>query len=195
MNYIKAFFLVAWMALSSCDGTLGTRAYLDWAQDSTNGMRTITTDGRLTYTLQYQPPEMVYLMRYHEDDPGEAVKEQRLSQISSLRHYVLQIGLADGKGNFLDLAPTDEEKQQLVYYLSYPFQNDIALKGNQGWQAPVLYHFERSMDMKASRTVVLGFEDDNSHDEGSVIRITSPYLNINEVLLRTIENHNKKPKL
>ncbi|AEL26981.1 hypothetical protein [Cyclobacterium marinum] len=195
MNIFKAFFLVTGMILSSCDDTLGTQDYLDWAQDSANGMKAEISDGRLIYTLQYQPPEMVYLMRYREDGADKTVREERLKQISTLRHYILKIGLSNGKGNFLDLASTEEEKQRLVYYLSYPFQNDIALMGSHGWQSPVLYHFERSMDMKASRTFVLGFENDENYSGMSVIRVLSPDLGINEVLLETNENHTKKPKL
>lgn len=63
--------------------------------------------------------------------------------------------------------------------------------GSHGWQSPVLYHFERSMDMKASRTFVLGFENDENYSGMSVIRVLSPDLGINEVLLETNENHTK----
>lgn len=181
--------------MASCDGTLDGRSYLDWAQDSANGMRVVSTDGKFTFTLQYQPPEMVYLMRYRQEGVDRDLRDERIREISNLRHYVLTLGLANGKGDFLDLAPSDQEKQRLVYYLSYPFQEDIALRGTKGWETPVLYHFERSMDMKTSRTIVLGFEDDGSHAGGSVLRISSSYLGIDELLLGTSENHTKKPRL
>jgi hypothetical protein len=71
----------------------------------------------------------------------------------------LSIGLADGKSDPLWQGAANKiAYQQRVYQLSYQLQENIYLEQDGGRLPCVLYHFERSYDLRPERVVVLAFE-------------------------------------
>ncbi len=106
------------------------------------------------------------------------------SEESDLQQYVLKISRADEQIDLLNNKDlTDKELQQLLYYFSYTFQKDIYLETENGLNPCVLYHFERSYDLKGSRNFILGFTEPNDNEPKKIV-IDSPVFNSGPVKIR-----------
>lgn len=156
-NGIYMLFLATLMAC--CNRPLERDAYISWVTSERSGLRDILTNGDYFFDVQYQPAEMVYLQRYSESNASEEERDAALAEISTLQYYTLTVGMIDNSVDFIQSGTSGpEERQAKIYYFSYPFQEDIALIEGGEKRSPVLFHFERSMDMKNRRTFVMGFE-------------------------------------
>ncbi len=156
MKATRVYYLVyiGWLiGLCSCSHTLDKQQYIEWVHDYANQLHVSKEVGDYVYDVQFTPAAYIWLQRANQD--ANAVKN--IEQIDSVQYYTLTIGVKSN-ADFIDYQVQDMvEKQRKLYYFSYLFQNDIQLEQN-GRQFPcILFHFERPVDLKASRTFVLGF--------------------------------------
>jgi hypothetical protein len=97
--------------------------------------------------------------------------DSALHDTEHLQYYTLTVGLPESTNDFLEnQVSSPEEKQQLLYYYSYQFQNDLTLEDGDSKLPCVLFHFERSADIKNSRTFVLAFE--NLHADSREVNLS-----------------------
>lgn len=146
----------------SCSGKLDRKEFIEWIRDSKNGLHVQKQSGDYLLDVQYQPPSYMVLQRNPTIGAEEFIKE--IEKKENLQYYVLKIGVLHKNIDFLSYeVESSIQKQQKLYYYSYSFQNDIQLEDTGELLPCVLYHFERSADVKGSRTFVLAFE--NKHRE------------------------------
>lgn len=171
MKTIKAILLVLIPVIfTSCNNTLDEHAFSRWMTDYDNGLHVRRASGDYLLDLQFTPASYVAL---HENSGGDF--RVRVKELEDLQYYTLTIGLSDSNDDFLNHGIRDQqEKQRLLYYYSYLFQDDITLEDNGTVLPCVLYHFERSADMKNSRTFVLAFENPYRESTESKVVIQSP---------------------
>src|SRR5690606_27290553 len=130
-----------------------------------------------------------------ESGSGREEMERELERISGLQYFTLTIGLGESDVDFIRAGTTDEgERQKKIYYFSYPFQDDVFLMENGKKLTPALFHFERSMDMKNSRTFVLGFENTGSGSGYATFLIDSPFFGPEPIELKINKTDIKKLK-
>jgi hypothetical protein len=93
-----------------------------------------------------------------------------------LQYYTLTVSLADKSQDLITYGVADEaQAQRKQYYFSYLFQNDIVLEDNGKSLPCILYHFERSVDVKHGRTFVLAFETAGAPSTEATMVITSEH--------------------
>ena len=145
--------------MSACNGPLNAKDYIAWVQDYDNGLRVIREANNFVFDLQYQPTEYVWLQRNKGEINKGGVRDDK-SAIDELQYYTLTIGVKDNLADFVDYAVQSiNEKQEKLYYFSYDFQQDIKLDENGKTLPCILFHFERTLDLKPTRTFVLGFKN------------------------------------
>jgi len=164
--------LIAAMFLAGCSGKLDRKEYINWVRDYDNELHVQKKSGDFVFDLQYQPEAYVLLQRnpaLTKDGYNDAVKE-----IEGLQYYILTVSLADKSRDIVQYDVADEaELQRKLYYFSYLFQNDIQLNDNGTMLPCVLYHFERSVDVKTGRTFVLAFEAPKTPSTEATLNITA----------------------
>ena len=169
-KYLLVVFAAWWVG---CQSNLGKSDYIDWVQDYENNLRAYKKVGEYFFDLQYQPPEYLQLIRQHYNEGAE--KPISPTVADDLQYYKLEIGISDVATDFINYGiESIADKQKKTYYLSYTFQNDIYLKQAGESLSCVLFHFERSVDLKSSRTFVLAFENRFKGEQQAQLVIDSP---------------------
>jgi hypothetical protein len=159
-NIHFVFWLICLPFFTSCQSGLSKDDYVAWIKDYDNGLHVKRTYSEFVFDLQYQPPAYIWLQR--QNVPFQKLDTSEIASLSRIQHYILTVELTDNEADLISYKVKDRtEQQRRVYYFSYQFQNDIFLEEN-GVRLPcVLYHFERAIDLKRSRTFILGFENPN----------------------------------
>jgi hypothetical protein len=140
----------------SCTSRLERADFMRWVQDYEHKLHVQTVYSEYVFDVQYQPAAYRMLLQKPELTAEEFAQGQ---QGDDLQYYTLTISLQDNQTDFLSYGvATMEEKQQKLYYYSYNFQDAIHLEEGGKTFPCVLYHFERSADVRNSRTFVLEFE-------------------------------------
>jgi hypothetical protein len=168
--------------MTACSSRLEPQDYMAWVENYDNGLHIQRPVGPFVFDLQYKPSLYMLLQQTPQITPAQ-LKEVSLE--TEMQYYTLTLGLADGKGDFLNYQTANyTEQQQKLYYFSYLFQDHIYLE-EDGKKLPcLLFHFERSYDLKPSRTFVLGFESPSKGLAPAQVVIESPWLNTGPVKLQ-----------
>ena len=190
LRIVVVFTLLAGL-LSACSSELPRQEYIQRVERYENGLHIKKEAGTYTVDVQYKPAPYV-LLQEETPNPGDTAGfGAKLAEYEAIQYYTLTIGLQDSKEDFLRHGvSTVVEQQQKLYYYSYLFQNDLYVEEN-GQKLPcVLFHFERSYDLKPSRTFVLGFEQAASgQSETAELVIHSRWLQAEPIRVR-IEKQN-----
>jgi hypothetical protein len=170
---IIMMMVVSVALLSSCTNSLDREEFFQWMRNEKNGLHIVQSSGDYKFDVQFEPSNYVAL-RQHAESPGQAVGDV-LKEAQNLQYFTLTVGLVNQEGDFLDHNVSNlSQKQQMLYYYSYQFQDDIKLE-DEGTTLPcVLYHFERSADVKNSRTFVMAFENPHKDSKEVKLVIQSP---------------------
>ncbi|HTF21023.1 MAG TPA: hypothetical protein VK658_23270 [Chryseolinea sp.] len=168
--YIPGFVLLA--LLSCCTHTLDRNEYVQWVRDYDNGLHVSKWIGEYDLDVQYQPAQYVRLQKMGTGSyQGEPVGE---NGGGALQYYLLTLGLHGKNTDFISYGVSDAaEKQRKLYYFSYRFQDEITLEEGDEKLPCVLYHFEKPVDLKGSRTILLGFEQRTNKPETATLKIDS----------------------
>lgn len=167
MRYI--LFVLMLVMTASCQRHLDGEAFGKWIHDMDNGLHVQKRSGDFLFDVQYEPSSYVALKQVISS-PGMSY-DSALHDTEHLQYYTLTVGLPESTNDFLEnQVSSPEEKQQLLYYYSYQFQNDLKLEDGGSKLPCVLFHFERSADIKNSRTFVLAFE--NLHPDSREVNLS-----------------------
>lgn len=121
--------------------------------------------GEFRFTVKYEPPENdregnkneveYFKVKLEKNDDQDVV--QYLSNISGFT------------------------KEEVLYYLSYRLKDEIFLEQGSKRERSVLYHFERSFDLKSGRVINVGFAPSLESKEELTLLIDSDLLNVGPV--------------
>lgn len=173
-NFLIPGFVLLCILLQGCMGPLDRDEYIHWIRDYDNGLHVSKQIGEYVVDVQYQPAQYTQLQKmstgsYHDTGANK-------DTLDEIQYYILTVGLADESVDFIDYRVRDvEEKQRKLYYFSYRFQYDITLEEG-GKEFPcVLYHFERPVDLRGSRTILLGFEQHTNNSKEATLKISADH--------------------
>lgn len=175
INAVRALGIsLAIVTLAGCSGKLDREAYVKWIRDYDHELHVKEEHDEFVFDLQYTPADYVWLQR-NATTTDHATYEAEKKDIEQTQYYTLTISVKDDATDFIDYGISDiQEKQRKLYYFSYLFQDDIKLEEN-GEQLPcVLFHFEKPVDLKRSRTFMLGFENIHPDAKEARLVISSP---------------------
>ncbi len=180
-TYLLVYGLI--LGVLSCSQSLSQEEYMAWVEDYENGLHIAKTLGDFSFDLQYKPTQYVLFQE------GVSPEGENLSVDDNMQYYTLVIGLNNKNIDFIDSGISEQERAEKLYYYSYLFQNDIYLEEN-GQRLPcLLFHFERSYDLKTSRTFVLAFDNPNPGSKKTQFVIDSPWLNVGPVKFYVDKNN------
>jgi len=149
----------------SCSKNLEKDDYIRWVRDYSNGLHVVKRASPYSFDLQYQPAEYLSVIT-----DGSVAQPQ-----NDLQYYTLKINVDDPTIDIIQHQATDAaNKQQLIYYYSYLFEQDIFLEEDSLKMPCVLYHAEQT-DLRKTRTFVLAFENTKVTSEETVLVIQSPH--------------------
>jgi hypothetical protein len=174
--------LVVLLGFSSCSSSLNSKQYTAWVENPENKLHLIRKIGDYKFDLQYKPAEYVFLQQIKDQPVAGIDYLKAIEDIGSMQYYTLIIGLDDISEDLINYnIHSEAEKQERLYYLSYLFQNDIYIEGDSSKLPCILFHFERSYDLKPTRTFVLAFENPNKAESITQLVIDSPIFNTGPV--------------
>ena len=196
---IKFLLHILWTALllplSGCEKGLNTKDYANWIKDTDNGLRAKKKVNHHTFDLQYLPAEYVWWQRNKMTADKEKMQDE-VRAIEELQYYTLTLGIENDLVDFVDYGVQDlTEKQQKLYYFSYGFQQDLKLEVNGRLLPCVLFHFERTLDLKSTRTFVLGFENDGKDTGETRLIIESGWISTIPVKIKISKKNIPKLRL
>lgn len=144
------------LALAACTASVDRDQYVQWVESYENGLHVKQRVNDYWLDVQYKPADYVALQRIAHSEAPLSVAQAR-QQVDHLQYYTLTVSTEDPQDDLLRYG-TLAEQQRLLYYFSYELQSAIHLEEGQQQLSCVLYHFERSYDLKSTHTFVLGFE-------------------------------------
>ncbi len=158
MNRLNPNYWIGLWILCYCTGCgpIAPEEYRQWVEDPDNGLVQHKEAGDYRYELQYRPLAYSALQHY-----GPSMQSAELDTYTKenggLQYLELKLSPKNGKDLLQFGAQSEEDLQRRAYHFSYRMQERIFLE-QQGQRFPcVLYHFERSFDLKPGRTFLLGF--------------------------------------
>lgn len=170
---------------SSCKSELDKEEYVSWIEDYENGLHVTRDVGEYNFDLQYKPSEYLEIQTAAYTPIGNEEEGK-----NNMQYYTLTVSLNSKRSDLINHdVKNAQEKAEKLYYLSYQFANDIFIEEN-GERFPCqLFHFERSYDLKPSRTFVLGFENPKAESASARLIIDSPYFKLGPVKIKVNKNN------
>jgi hypothetical protein len=162
-NVVFALLLIV---AAGCSPSPSSKDYVDWIRAYENGYRIKKEYNDVVLDVQYQPSAYMSIQRNGFFDSKKYGSEK--NELDKTSYYTLTI--ASPEGDFITTHTSSmEEKQRLLYYFSYLFQNDIKLKKGEEALPCVLYHFERGADLNGKLSFAIGFENNESVDHADLV--------------------------
>ncbi len=154
----QVYWVLLLCSLLACRSEYLPSDFLSYANDPTNGLRTVKRVGGLEFDLLYQAPAYIIANELRTNAIAPEVFKSRREALTELQYYRLKIGVADGSENITTYGVTDVGGQQdRLYYLSYHFQDDLRLIQGRDTLRASFCHFERNYDIAPHRTFMLAF--------------------------------------
>jgi len=175
MTSKSLFIIVCLISCQACQNAPGDKGYMEWVRDYNNGLHVKNEVDDLIFDLQYQPSEYVWIQRSGSFDEKEF--SQNRDELDQIQYFTLSISSNKNMDVINSLSQNAIDKQRVLYYFSYTFQNDIQLEQDGELLPCVLYHFERNVDIRNGRSFVLGFENKGSKSNEVKLAIKSDQLN------------------
>ena len=181
---LRTLFVAATFLLVGCNSSLDQRAYVRWVEDPDHGLRVQRAVNDYLLKLQYRPTDYVALQRINQnrDVNKTLVFDQVRQEVAPLQYYTFSVQTLEPANDLLRHG-TAAEKQRLLYYLSYELQHALHLEEQHQPLPCVLYHFERSYDLKQTHTIVLGFPQSDTPGPTATLVIDPPLFNPDPVRL------------
>lgn len=131
--------------------------YVEYVERESNGLRHTQQIGDMRFQVQYCPTEYLLIKEYKTGDLSEKVVEERRKDNEGLLFFKLRIS-ADGSNDVLNYhLNSGEEYYARVQYLSYGFEENIALVNERDTIFPALFHFERTYGVAPFADFMMAF--------------------------------------
>jgi hypothetical protein len=180
---------VVLLFLVSCNSRLAPKEYLKWIQDYKNELHVLKNEGEYSFDLQYEPLQYKWLLQQDEASLTQIPDFQKDS-LSDIQYYLLTIGLQNKDIDVIDYGLEDiSQKQQKLYYFSYEFEHHINLEEGSKVLPCILFHFEKPLDLKPSRTFILGFENPFKDSKEATLVIQSEYFGALPIKIKVKKNN------
>lgn len=194
---MRSIFLLIVLVLFtfSCTEELSPVDYDNWVKSAENGLHKEKRVGDYVFDIQYKTPEFMVLNLLKGKVERKAQLDSLTNKYKDLHYFNLQIGLKNQSEDLLKYRlQSEQEYNDRLYYFAYNFEKDLKLKVGEQELPCALFVFERSFDLKPSRSFVLAFEKDSTVNEDITLVIDSPYFNTGKVQV-TINTQQEIPSI
>ncbi|HXA01109.1 MAG TPA: hypothetical protein VNW99_03920 [Cytophagaceae bacterium] len=199
MKAIKLMFILSiiFCVISCQPKELNPAEYTEWVKDYSHGLHKMKTVGDIVFDLQCKPVEFIVVNEQKGNIPDKELLDTRVNELSKNQYYTLSLKVKDKTVDFLKYKVTSEKEfYEKLYYYSFAFQNDIFLEDGGKMLPCKLFHFERSYDLKKSRTFELSFPAAENSTSDKTIVINSKDLNCGPVRIKINQDDlNSTPRI
>lgn len=174
-NLLFACFLY----LTSCNTSLSPEKYSEWATSLESGLsKTLSSEG-YDYNIKYEPLPLVALKRNGSDIEKEEL-DKFLSDAKGTHYFLMEVSVTTGEDLITYQAISHAEMQRKIHYFAYRLQGDISFRMGKETFPCDIFHFERSFDLKPSRTFVIGFNSNETDSSDNPITLIIDSVLLNE---------------
>ena len=181
--------------LASCSKSeLDGDEFIKYVENESNNLKTTKEIGDLSFQLQYCPTEYLLLKEYKTDRLPNGMVEQRKKENDSLQMFKLRIKTQKGDDILNYGIGSMEDYHARMEYLSYGFEENIALVTGTDTIFPAIFHFERTYGVAPFADFMMAFNTNIKHHENFQIIIDDNVFNTG-LLKFSYNNIQNTPKL
>lgn len=144
------------MLFAGCQKSYTRSEYIHWVEGSDSGCMVEKEVGDFKFRVQYKPS--AYQVLKSKSVKSKEDFEGSVSKWESSLVFLMQLGLKNGEDLLGYNVSSMENKQRLIYYLSYDMGKQIYIEQGDKKVYCDMFHFERSYDLKKWRNFNLGFD-------------------------------------
>lgn len=163
--YIFLFFLLT--ALYSCSkGKLDGDDYANYIENKNNPLNKEKQIGDLSFQLQYCPLEYLLMKEFKTTHLSHKIIDQRKKENDSLLYFRLRIKGKDQNGDVINYKiSSNEDYYTRLDYLSYGFEENLALANGKDTVFPAIFHFERTYGIAPYADFMMAFKTNPVKDK------------------------------
>lgn len=193
-----ALCLCSVLVMTACNsGALSGKDYVNYIENEKNGLKHSKQINELSYQLQYCPAEYLLIKEYKTFDVSQKLLDAKINTKDSMLNFQLRIQNTAGNGDVLNTgSPSKEDYYNRIEFLSYGFEESIALINSKDTIYPAIYHFERTYGVAPYADILFAFNASKFMTEDVSVIINDRVFN-NGLLKFTLTNtdRTKLPKL
>lgn len=132
--------------------------YMQYVENEKNGLKHTKQIGDMSFQMQYCPTEYLLLNEHKTEQLSHEIVEERLMHNDSMLFFKLRIK-ADGSNDVLNYQlNSSDDYYARIQYMSYGFEESIALVHKVDTIFPALFHFERTYGIAPYTDFMLAFD-------------------------------------
>lgn len=153
--------------ISSCSRDLSPIAYVQYVENSVNGLKQETIIEGTKVTLQYKPLDYIIVQNLKQEQINQVQYNQAKSeQGKGYIYFNLRLSINEGQGW------SDPSKEDTFHsILAGEFKEQIHLKLDDQKIPASIYYLETGMGVFPHSTVLLGFEVQEGYNENMTLQI------------------------
>lgn len=174
----KLFFLISCCLLFSCTKEkLDADEYIAYVENESNSFVHQKQIGDLVFQLQYCPTEYLVVKELNTQKIPQAFIDKKIKENNGLLFFKLRIKTGSGADVLHYNIASDEDYYHRIDYLSYGFEEDVALINDKDTIFPGTFLFERTYGISPNADFVLMFDSKIKKDESFQIIIDDKVFN------------------
>jgi hypothetical protein len=169
--FLPAALLI--IGLGACrPSNLGGKEYVTYIENEDNGLNTSKQIEGLEYHLQYCPQEYLLMKEYKTYGLSQKLIDLKKKEAGSLLYFKLRIKDSKGQGDVLNYnIGSNDAYYRRIEFLSYGFEESIALVSSKDTLYPALYHFERTYGVAPYADFLIAFNSEDFLNEDLAVLI------------------------
>lgn len=131
--------------------------YINYVESEKNNIKNSKQIEDLNFSLQYCPTEYLLLKEFKTNNLSEKLVAERKKENENMVFFKLRIS-ANNNSDILNYKiSSNDDYYERIQYLSYGFEEDIALLNGKDTLFPALFHFERTYGVVPFADFMLAF--------------------------------------
>lgn len=166
-TYCK-FLILLVFAFSSCKKTsLDTHDYIQWVEDTDNGLNQTKTIGNHQFTVQYKPIDY-HLIQIYNPDQMLQFSPQQIDSLHDIYKNQLIFNFRIDRCDGLSVIMTSDNPSNFSNHFIFNAEKDFYLLNSKDTIHPAGYHFERTYEVVPyiNLGLVFSVSDDFNNSEG-----------------------------
>lgn len=155
LNFIIVFVVV--LICGCAKNELNSDEYINYVESEKNNIKNSKQIEDLNFSLQYCPTEYLLLKEFKTNNLSEKLLAERKKENENMVFFKLRISAKNNSDILNYKISSNDDYYERIQYLSYGFEEDIALLNGKDTLFPALFHFERTYGVVPFADFMLAF--------------------------------------
>lgn len=155
LNFIIVFVVV--LICGCAKNELNPDEYINYVESEKNNIKNSKQIEDLNFSLQYCPTEYLLLKEFKTNNLSEKLLAERKKENENMVFFKLRISAKNNPDILNYKISSNDDYYERIQYLSYGFEEDIALLNGKDTLFPALFHFERTYGVVPFADFMLAF--------------------------------------